>query len=179
MGNGAADAAFVGAMSDSLIVTAEADPQSQHRFEAARARWFPAGRNVVPAHVSLFHQLPGLDAEAAALRLSQVAGRTSPLPFTVAGVMALSRGCAYRLVLPGGDGLRDAIGHGIDRIPQDRGRLRAHVTIQNKVSRDVAAVTLQAVQAGFVPWDGRIEALRLWRYLGGPWDPVLRVTLTG
>ncbi|WGH77715.1 2'-5' RNA ligase family protein [Jannaschia ovalis] len=166
-------------MSAPLIVTLEADPASQARFAAARTRWFPAARNVVPAHVTLFHQLPGLDAPEAALRLHEIARETAPLPFAVAGIMPLGRGCAYRLELPGGTALRDRVGRGIDRKPQDRGRLRAHVTIQNKVARDVAAVTLQAVQAGFVPWDGRIDALRLWRYQGGPWEAAGRFALAG
>ena len=41
---------------DPLVVTLEADARSQARFDAARERWFPPERNLVPAHVTLFHQ---------------------------------------------------------------------------------------------------------------------------
>ena len=84
---------------DPLIVTLEADPASQARFDAARARWFPPERNLVPAHVTLFHRLPGERADAVMLRLSQVAEQTAPPAFRVARVMALGRGAALRLDL--------------------------------------------------------------------------------
>ena len=153
-----------------LIVTLEADPASQARFEAMRERWFPPERNHVPAHVTLFHRLPGERADAVMLRLAEVARRMDPPPFQVASVMALGRGAALRLDLPAGDGLRRAIGAGFDVVAQDRGRLRAHVTVQNKVSREEAAETLEMLRAGFAPWDGHGAALRLWRYRGGPWE---------
>jgi hypothetical protein len=162
-----------------LIVTLEADAGSQGRFDAARERWFPKARNVVPAHLTLFHQLPGLREGDAALRLHGIAADTAPLPFRVATVMSLGGGVAYGLDMPGVEALRGRIMARDDRIAQDRGRLRAHVTIQNKVDRRRAAVTLQAVQAGFLPWQGRGEALRLWRYLGGPWEEAGRFPLRG
>ena len=164
---------------DPLIVTLEADPASQARFEAARARWFPPGRNLVPAHVTLFHRLPGERADAVALRLAQVAERTPPPPFRVASVMALGRGAALRLDCPAGDALRRAVGAGFEIVAQDRGRLRAHVTVQNKVSREEAAETLDILRAGFAPWDGHGVALRLWRYRGGPWEAAGRFAFGG
>ncbi|MEM7487977.1 MAG: 2'-5' RNA ligase family protein [Pseudomonadota bacterium] len=158
-------------MEPPLIVTLEADRASQDRFEAARRRWFPADRNLVPAHVTLFHQMPGVSETEAIQRLG-VAAAGAPLPFRVVAPMRLGGGVAYRLDLPGGTALRDRIGAGMDRTAQDRGGLRSHVTVQNKVSREVAAATYQGLAAGFAPWNGRMEALRLWRYLGGPWEAV-------
>ena len=159
---------------DPLIVTLEADPASQDRFDDARERWFPPERNLVPAHVTLFHRLPGERADAVALRLSQVVQAMAPPPFRVTSVMALGRGAAYRLDLPAGDGLRQTIGAGFEVVAQDRGRLRAHVTVQNKVSCEEATATLEVLRAGFAPWEGRGIALRLWRYRGGPWEPAGR-----
>ena len=162
-----------------LIVTLEADPASQARFGAARERWFPPERNHVPAHVTLFHRLPGERVDAVMLRVAEVARRMEPPPFRVASVMALGRGAALRLDLPAGDGLRRAIGAGFDVAAQDRGRLRAHVTVQNKVSREEAAQTLETLRAGFAPWDGHGAALRLWRYRGGPWEAAGRFAFGG
>ena len=164
---------------DPLIVTLEADASSQARFDAARERWFPQGRNLVPAHVTLFHKLPGERAGEVALRLRDVAAAAAPPRFRVASIMPLGRGAAYRLDLPGGDALRRAIGAGFEVAAQDRGRPRAHVTVQNKVSREEAAATLEALRGGFVPWDGEAAALRLWWYRGGPWEAAGRFAFAG
>jgi hypothetical protein len=48
------------------------------------------------------------------------------------------------------------------------------VTIQNKATPEAARMLLQNLQAGFAPFTVRAEALLLWRYLGGPWEPVSR-----
>lgn len=42
-----------------LIVTLALDEQAQARFDALRSRHFPPDRNVLDAHVTLFHALPG------------------------------------------------------------------------------------------------------------------------
>lgn len=154
-----------------LIVTLEADASSEARFGAVRDRWFPADRNLVPAHVTLFHQLPGARFDEVAMRLLQVAAETPRPSFRVASVMPLGkRGVAYRLDLPAGNGLRRDIGAGFELVPQDRGRLRAHLTVQNKVPPEEAAETLETLRATFVPWDGYGTSLRLWWYRGGPWE---------
>ena len=119
---------------DPLIVTLEADPVSQARFDDARERRFPPERNLIPAHVTLFHRLPGEQADAVALRLSHVTRARAPPHFRVASVMALGRGAAYRLDLLAGNELRRAIGAGFEAVVQDCGALRAHVMVQNKVS---------------------------------------------
>ena len=153
-----------------LIVTLEADAASQARFDADRTRWFPAARNHVPAHVTLFHALPGDRAPEVMQRLAEVARATPCPPFRVATVMRLGRGAAYKLAFPAGDDLRRRIGAGFEVTAQDRGRLAPHVTVQNKVSPDEAAHTLELLRAGFAPWDGHAIALRLWWYRGGPWE---------
>ena len=167
--------------SDPLIVTLEADAASQARFDAARERWFPPARNLVPAHVTLFHKLPGERMDDVARRLRDVAARDGAAArFRVASHHAAGgRARAYRLDLPEGDALRGAIGAGLEVAAQDRGRLRAHVTVQNKVSREEAAATLIALRGGFVPWDGEAAALRLWWYRGGPWEAVGRYAFAG
>ncbi|CUH39546.1 hypothetical protein JSE7799_02273 [Jannaschia seosinensis] len=157
-------------MTDPLIVTLEADALSQARFDAARERWFPAARNFVPAHVTLFHQLPGDRVGAVAERLAHVTAATPAPPFRVVSVMPLGRGAAYRLEMPALGPLRSRISDGFEIVPQDRGAQRPHVTVQNKVSPEEAKATMRTLQAGFVPWDGHGTALRLWWYRGGPWE---------
>ena len=164
---------------DPLIVTLEADEASQARFEAARERWFPPERNLVPAHVTLFHKLPGERFGEVALRLREVTAGTAPPGFRVVSVMPLGRGAAYRLDLPAGAALRRRVGAGFDVAAQDRGGLAPHVTVQNKVGREEAAATLEALRVGFAPWDGHVAALRLWHYRGGPWEAAGRFAFDG
>ncbi len=47
-----------------LIVTALLEPGVQARFEALRRAHYPAALNQVPAHVTLFRQLPGRELDA-------------------------------------------------------------------------------------------------------------------
>jgi hypothetical protein len=44
--------------------------------------------------------------------------------------------------------------------------------MQNKVDPAVARTLHAELAAAFVPAVGAVPALRLWRYLGGPWEPV-------
>ena len=42
-----------------LILTALLEPDAAARFEAMRRAYFPPARNKTPAHLTLFHALPG------------------------------------------------------------------------------------------------------------------------
>ncbi|WP_308916333.1 2'-5' RNA ligase family protein [Jannaschia sp. LMIT008] len=158
-------------MTDPLIATLRLDEANATRFDRLRRRHFPPERNRIPAHVTLFNQLPGDREDRVRARLRDVAALTPVLPFTATEVMALSnRGAAYRLDVPGFDALRNRIGAGFDLIPQDRGRRRPHVTVQNKVDPETAAATLAELRDGFAPFTGRAMGLDLWYYRGGPWE---------
>jgi 2'-5' RNA ligase len=161
-------------MTAPLIVTLGLDARSQARFQAARDRWFPPDRNVVPAHLTLFHQLPGDREWEVAARLAEVARGAPPMPMRVTGILSLGKGAAYRLEVFGLDALRARIAAGFDLSEQDRSRTRPHVTVQNKVGKEAAREAVAILNAGFVPWDGEAVALDLWRYLGGPWQPAGR-----
>ena len=59
-----------------LLVTLAMDEPTFGRLDALRSLHFPPGRNLVPAHVSLFHHLPR--DEEAAVRLSLSAASDLP-----------------------------------------------------------------------------------------------------
>ncbi len=59
--------------SDPLIVTARFDPIAASLFQRLRDAHFPPARNIVPAHCTLFHHLPG-DEEAGAVSPCGAAG---------------------------------------------------------------------------------------------------------
>lgn len=55
---------------------------------------------------------------------------------------------------------------------QDRRGFRPHVTVQNKVPPEEARALHRGLEGSFAPIEVSAEGLLLWRYLGGPWEPV-------
>ena len=49
-----------------------------------------------------------------------------------------------------------------------------HLTVQNKADPAAAERLHAQLAAGFEPYDVQVVGLGLWRYLGGPWEPVQR-----
>jgi 2'-5' RNA ligase len=156
-----------------LVVTLLLEDEAQARFDRLRAEHFPAERNFLQAHVTLFHALPGEQLDAVRADLAAAAGRPG-FEVAVTGVRFLGRGVAYDLASAELDelrrGLADAWAPWLT--PQDRQRHRAHVTVQNKVAPDVARQLHTRLSASFAPGTVTATGLGLWRYLGGPWEPV-------
>ena len=164
---------MAGAMSASgpLIVTAALAAPDLSWLDGLRRAHYPPDRNQLPAHLTIFHALPP-SAEDEARRRLALAARQPPPRATVAGLMDLGGGVAFRIVSEGLDAIRDefaAAFHGLLGA-QDGGGWRPHVTIQNKVPNREARRLLEALAAGFQPRPLGIRGLELHRYLGGPWD---------
>jgi 2'-5' RNA ligase len=155
-----------------LVVTAVLDALSQQRFDDLRRRHFPPERNQLAAHITLFHALPGEHEAAVGADLADVVGTAYDVE--VCGVRFLGRGVAYDLRSPELHVARQELARRWAPwlTPQDRQRFRAHVTVQNKVAPDVARRLHGQLAAAFAPYVVRVEGLALWRYLGGPWEPV-------
>jgi 2'-5' RNA ligase len=155
-----------------LVVTLQLDEQAQARFDALRTAHFPPERLVVGAHVTLFHALPG-DREQEVRKGLTEAARRAPFAVAVTRVRSLGRGVAYDLSAPELAALHGELQR---RLPvqtaQDEQRLKAHVTVQNKVEPEQARSLLAGLAAQFAPYEVQALGLRLWRYLGGPWEPV-------
>ena len=162
-------------------MTAVFEPHSQSRFEALRRQHYPAELNRVPAHVSLFHQLPGRELAAVKRRLKAVCGQVPPPDVTVTGLKLLGRGVAFGLRSPMLEDVRAELAAGWDTllIPQDRDGFQPHVTVQNKVTPAKAKATLAALEAAFLPFETRVLAVEIWRYLGGPWEALATVAFRG
>ena len=162
-----------------FVVTLAFDPALQDRLERDRRRFFPEQRNIVPAHVSLFHHLPGEAEDQVVGTLREVCASTTPFNVLVDGVIALGRGTAYRLRVDARLHTRLAAAWRDMLTRQDSQGWRPHVTIQNKVQPQEAQALQRRLSAGFEAFGGRAEAVRLWRYVGGPWEPVQTFVLGG
>ncbi|GAA2890142.1 2'-5' RNA ligase family protein [Pseudonocardia halophobica] len=157
---------------DPLVVTAVLDEPAQSRLNTLRRRHFPPERNHLDAHVTLFHALPGEHETPVAAALTD-AVRREPPEAVVCDPRLLGRGVAFRVDAPGLLALRAdlarAFGPWLTR--QDRGKRELHVTVQNKVQPEQAR-DLHAALSGDPPERTAVVALGLWRYRGGPWEPV-------
>lgn len=158
-------------MAGPLIVTAELGRDDFAWLEGLRRRHYPAERNRVPAHLTLFHSLPpSAEAEVRTL-LARLAERRAPNAF-IAGVMDLGGGVAFRIGSHELDRLR---GEMADRLAglltaQDQAGWSAHVTVQNKVAPRDARALAAALGPTYDRRPVRIAGLGLHRYLGGPWE---------
>ncbi len=157
-----------------LIVTATLPPDLHRWATDLRTRHFPAERNYLEAHVTLFHALPpSAEAEVLAALKAEAAANV-PLAARLEGVMSLGRGTALRLSSAPLLALRDRLAgrfHGL-LTAQDSHRPRLHVTVQNKVSVDAARALQAQLGPVAVPRDFAFPGLALYRYRGGPWDHV-------
>ncbi len=158
-------------MGQSLILTVQLDTKAQAFYEDLRMRYFPPERNLIPAHLTLFHQLPEED------RISQVLGEaaevTPMIRLTKPTPRSMGRGVAVFFESAQLVACHTALSRAFesDLIPQDRQRLRPHIVIQNKVDPETARRTLPLIQVSSLIEPHAI-GLTLWRYLGGPWEHV-------
>ena len=151
------------------ILTLRFDDLSQAFFEKMRQTHFPPERNQIPAHLTLFHQLPETrDVRASIEAVSHV---QQVFSVDVTGLRSLGRGVAYTLASPVLLDVHRCLVSALEEylIPQDRQRFSPHVVIQNKVTGDQARTLLGSLKAQFTPWNVQALGFDLWEYLGGPW----------
>lgn len=163
-----------------LIITAEFDPVMQHWLEAQRRAFYPAALNRVPAHLTLFHALPGSARAEVAQRLAMVTSALAPLPAKLAGVKSLGRGVAIRIECAALHALRADLAEALWLLlgAQDRVGVDLHVTVQNKAS----TAEVREAMTSLSPLPAQpacITALRIWRYLDGPWETLGRWPFRG
>lgn len=162
-----------------IILTLQLDTESAAFFEAARQAHFPPALNRIPAHLTLFHALPGADPDRIFAAIAP-ATRRPPFPVAVTGLMPLGRGVAYRLASDDLLALRAALSVPFAEVltRQDREKFRPHITVQNKVSPQEARATLDHLASTFTPFTAQAEGLQIWRYRGGPWEALAAVSFS-
>ncbi|RAK51535.1 2'-5' RNA ligase family protein [Phenylobacterium deserti] len=161
-----------------FIVTAALEDSAFDWFDDLRRAHFPPERNKVPAHLTLFHQLPGEhEAQVAETLKAACQAAAGPMAMTVRGPWSLGRGVAFRLASPDVESLRGRLAQAFEPwlTAQDKAPFRPHITVQNKVEPDQAKALLEALQHDFQPFEIEAVGLLVWRYLGGPWEPVARL----
>lgn len=167
-------------MTAPLVVTALFGDGDNGWLQEMRRAHYPPERNRVPAHLTLFRQLPPSVEDELRRRLAAYAATPAPAA-AVAGIMDLGQGTALSVESEGLDDIRYDLAlalHGL-LMPQDRAPWRPHVTVQNKVEPREAKRLQAQLRAGFERRPLAIRGLALWRYLGGPWEPVKQFVFRG
>jgi hypothetical protein len=163
-----------------LIVTAELSGEHQAWLDRLRRAYYPAERNRVPAHLTMFHALaPSAESEVRTA-LGRLSSESAPRA-TVEGLMDLGGGVAFRIVSPDLDSIRRGLAgnfHGL-LSAQDASGWRPHVTIQNKAPPKEARALMATLDRDFRPMPLRIAGLGLHRYLGGPWEQLASYAFRG
>lgn len=159
-------------MEPPLILTLALNAEAENFFNELRQRHFPPERNFLKAHLTLFHHLP--QQPQLVQDVETISAEQKRLELQVSGVASIGRGVAYKLESAVLQTLHKALQEQWQQwlIPQDKQRLWPHVTVQNKVAPEAARALLQELQQSFAPFEVQGTGLRLWTYLGGPWELV-------
>jgi 2'-5' RNA ligase len=163
-----------------LILTAELGAEDFAWLDALRRCHYPADRNQVPAHLTLFHAVAPSAEQEVRGRLAELAARPAPSA-RIAGISDLGGGVALRIVSSDLDALRAELANDLHGLlgAQDSGGWRPHVTIQNKVAPNVARELVRSLEQELQPRPLRIAGLGLHRYLGGPWETLATYKFRG
>lgn len=156
------------------ILTLQFDERSFAFFDEQRRRYFPPERNFIPAHLTLFHALPGEQVEKIQKDIEVRASDQKPFRLDVTGLRPLGRGVAYALASAELTAMRRyfALAWNDWLKPQDRQNHNPHVTVQNKVDPTQARALLEDLSDSFRPFQVEAVGLDLWWYRGGPWEHV-------
>jgi 2'-5' RNA ligase len=167
-------------MLDPLILTARFDSETEAWLEALRRAHFPPERNLIPAHVTLFHALPGEELDAVMAALAREAAATLAGAARIGPPRPLGRGVALEVASPELARLRSRLAR--EWAPwltrQDAQGWRPHATVQNKVSSEAARALLARLQAELAPREAMATGLRLWHYRSGPWEAAAEFSFT-
>jgi hypothetical protein len=156
-----------------IIVTATFGDGDNGWLQELRRTHYPAERNRVPAHLTLFRQLPPSIEGELATRLGRITAARPPRA-VIARVIDLGEGTALDIDSDELEAIRGELAeafHGL-LMPQDQAPWRPHVTIQNKVEPREARALQRLLRAGFEPRPLAIRGLAAWRYVDGPWEAI-------
>ncbi|SEJ94455.1 2'-5' RNA ligase superfamily protein [Sphingobium sp. AP50] len=163
-----------------IIVTALLGRADFAWADGLRRAHFPPERNLIPAHLTLFHHLPPSALAEVAARLKRLCAGPSPAA-RLTEVMLLGRGVAFRVESPDLMAMRDELADAFAGLltPQDQARPRLHITVQNKVSPQEAKALVAQLRADFRSRPLTIAGLAAWHYRGGPWEPAMQAMFRG
>jgi 2'-5' RNA ligase len=159
-------------ISPPLVLTLKLDRTTFEQVNALRQQYFPPERNFIPAHITLFHALPGEQEKEISQLLQTLCDQSARMALSLPALRFLGNGVAIEIDAPALVQFRQTLAENWSDwlTRQDRQGYRPHITIQNKVTAAEARRTYEELQAQWQALDGFGEGLLLWHYQGGPWQ---------
>lgn len=168
------------------VLTLTTTPSLTDPLTALRRSHFPRHLDRHPAHLTLFHALPGSEMALITSALGELCTTQKPLRLATGAVFRMRRGVGINVADGGGQGGGRAAGGSQEArrlhrelqrrwwdmlSAQDRRPWRPHWTVQNKAADDGAVdAALEDVRTGFRGAEGLATGCALWRYeKGGRW----------
>lgn len=154
-----------------VILTLKINTEAAAYFTDLRKQHFPAERNYLDAHLTLFHHLPG-NEPAIFESIKTVCLQQKPIDIQVTQLVSIGAGVAFKLECEVLKQIQKKLQQQwqIWLTPQDKQALWPHITIQNKVDRQTAVQLQQNLSADFKPFEIQGLGLSIWEYLNGPWN---------
>jgi hypothetical protein len=153
-----------------LIATLAISMPAQSYFNELRRQHFPANRNYLDAHLTLFHALP--DQPLIRDDLEELVKNQQSFDVIAQSIVSIGNGTAIKIISPELPLLYQKLQNNWFDIltNQDRQKRNFHITIQNKVEPQAAKKLQTDLMQDFEPFPFTIHGIQLWRYLGGPWE---------
>ena len=168
-------------MTAPIIITAEMGKVDQALANGLRRAHFPADRNFIDAHITLFHHLPPGHLPVVKSRLAALVADYSAPVAQLTEVMLLGNAVAFRVDSPELLAMRAELANAFQGllIPQDQPTPILHITVQNKVDPPVAKALQAHLSETFRPRPLVISGFAAHYYRGGPWEHVGRWSFRG
>lgn len=154
-----------------LLIVAELPADVFAWADRLRRTHYPAERNRLGAHATLFHGLPPSAEQAVTGLLAELAAERPP-EARISGLMDLGGGTAFAVESPEMAAMHAEMAERLHGLIQqkDQRPLRLHITVQNKVPR-AQARTLQAeLSRSFAPQTFRFRGFGLYGWTGDLWQ---------
>jgi hypothetical protein len=164
-----------------IIITAEMGKMDQAWANGLRRAHFPAERNFVDAHITLFHHLPPSHLPEIKSRMAAlVADYAAPVAY-LSDVILLGNAVAFRLDSAELLAMREELAVAFCGllIPQDQATPKLHITVQNKVEPPVAKALYAHLSETFRVRPLSIIGVAAHYYRGGLWEQIGRWTFRG
>ncbi|WP_221391397.1 2'-5' RNA ligase family protein [Dyadobacter sp. NIV53] len=160
-----------------LVATLAISTYAQSYFNKLRKQHFPAERNYLDAHLTLFHALP--DEPWIMEDLKKLAIDQLPFEVNAQSIVSLGNGTAFKIASPELPLLHQKLQKNwFDFLTdQDRQKRNFHITIQNKVESQAAKKLQADLAKNFKPFSFTIYGIDLWRYHQGPWEYIMNFGL--
>ena len=153
-----------------LILTLAMIDSDLNYFNSLRQKHFPAERNFLDAHLTLFHALP--NEPTLINTVKELCETRSIFTIQVKAVVSIGNGVAFKMESLELMQLHKTLQNQWQAFltNQDKQKLWPHITIQNKVPATEANELLATLQKSFMPFSFPAKGLQLWEYLNGPWE---------